>query len=320
MFLKKLFGVVLCLFVTARLSSADLGDITSPVDPGKANINEEEVEFIIYQNSETTGFQKLAVGQTVSIGEEKDIRIIIHGYAENPDLDWVVKMKDAFLSKGYVVIVVDWSKAAVNYELGADNVKQLGLYVGQFIIASGLEISKIEIVGSCLGAHAAGHAGKYIREQTPQQVPKIFALDTAAKKFELPEVPEQNRLSRNDAIYVVLIHTDCKQWGYKAPIGLVDFYVNGGNVQPGCVVVGVDEDVCSHVRANYVFIESIMTEVQADEVTVVIKDGLVISTPVDPSTSRTATFGEQVEQLVVPGSFVLQTQAVSPFLQTTAKL
>ncbi|XP_072384037.1 phospholipase A1-like [Diabrotica undecimpunctata] len=311
--LLKDFGVVLCLFVTtARFSSADLGDIESPVDFSLANIQDDDVSFMIYQTSGTS-FQTLAIGQKAVLSPE--VRIIIHGYGENPDLEWVIQMRDGFLSKGsYIVVVVDWSKAALNYELGASNVQKLGEYVGQFLIDSGLDYSRSEIIGSCLGGHAAGHAGKYFFQKTGQKVPRIFGLDVAAKKFELPEVPEENRLSIKDADFVALVHTDARQWGFKQPIGMVDFYPNGGNFQPGCDGTDVDEDVCSHVRANYLFVESITSLVQTQEVNILIEDGLVVSNPADPNAARVLMFGEQVEQQTVPGSFVLSTQAVPPYL------
>ncbi|CAG9827581.1 unnamed protein product [Diabrotica balteata] len=312
MFLKD-FGVVLCLVVTtARFSSADLGNIDSPVDYSLATIQDDDVSFLIYQNSGTS-FQTVAIGQNVVL--TPNVRIIIHGYNENPDLEWVVQMRDGFLSKGsYIVVVVDWSKAATNYELGASNVQKLGEYVGQFLIDSGLDYSRSEIIGSCLGGHAAGHAGKYFFQKTGKMVPRIFGLDVAAKKFELPEVPEENRLSIKDADFVGVVHTDARQWGFKQPIGMVDFYPNGGNYQPGCNGADVDEDVCSHVRANYLFAESITSLVQTEEVNIVIEDGLVVSNPVDPNVARLIMFGEQVEQQPGPGSFVFSTQAVPPYL------
>lgn len=42
------------------------------------------------------------------------------------------------------------------------------------------------------------------------------------------------RLSRNDAKFVDVIHTNALVQGQLAPCGDVDFYVNGGLSQPGC--------------------------------------------------------------------------------------
>jgi len=42
------------------------------------------------------------------------------------------------------------------------------------------------------------------------------------------------RLSRNDADFVDVIHTNALIQGQLSPCGDVDFYVNGGLAQPGC--------------------------------------------------------------------------------------
>ena len=40
-----------------------------------------------------------------------------------------------------------------------------------------------------------------------------------------------------DADFVDVIHTDLKGLGIDQPIGHLDFYPNGGDVQPGCGVI-----------------------------------------------------------------------------------
>lgn len=42
------------------------------------------------------------------------------------------------------------------------------------------------------------------------------------------------RLSRNDAKFVDVIHTNALEQGQIDPCGDIDFYVNGGVVQPAC--------------------------------------------------------------------------------------
>ena len=45
------------------------------------------------------------------------------------------------------------------------------------------------------------------------------------------------RLDTTDADFVDIIHTDLKGLGIDQPIGHLDFYPNGGDVQPGCGVI-----------------------------------------------------------------------------------
>lgn len=42
------------------------------------------------------------------------------------------------------------------------------------------------------------------------------------------------RLTRDDANFVQVIHTNAGILGESAPIGHIDFCVNGGTMQPGC--------------------------------------------------------------------------------------
>lgn len=42
------------------------------------------------------------------------------------------------------------------------------------------------------------------------------------------------RLTRDDANFVQVIHTNAGILGESAPVGHIDFCVNGGTMQPGC--------------------------------------------------------------------------------------
>lgn len=62
--------------------------------------------------------------------------------------------------------------------------------------------------------------------------PIVVGLDPAKPLFVLAS--EDHRLSRKDAVFVDIIHTDVLQRGILRPVGHADFYVNGGIEQPGC--------------------------------------------------------------------------------------
>jgi hypothetical protein len=50
----------------------------------------------------------------------------------------------------------------------------------------------------------------------------------------------ESRLSKYDASFIDIIHTDINYFGMMKPIGHVDFYCNGGKNQPGCPPRKVD--------------------------------------------------------------------------------
>lgn len=70
-------------------------------------------------------------------------------------------------------------------------------------------------------------AGKH----TNRKVGKIVGLDPAAPGFKKEEA--ENRLSNTDALYVEVIYTSAGKFGHVEPFGHSNFYINGGQDQPG---------------------------------------------------------------------------------------
>lgn len=64
-------------------------------------------------------------------------------------------------------------------------------------------------------------------------------MDPAGPLFE--DVEKERRLSPDDADFVDVLHTYTREplgvsIGIKQPIGDIDIYPNGGEVQPGCTL------------------------------------------------------------------------------------
>lgn len=140
------------------------------------------------------------------------------------------------------------------YDWAKKRVRIVGSVVAEFmdfILGSDpLKWKQLTIVGHSLGAHIAGIAGKRVKLG---KIGTIVGLDPAAPLFRIKDV--QSRLYKNDAEYVEIIHSNGHCLGMKTAIGKADFYVNGGNEQPGCF-----DDICDHGRSIEVFRESIAAE------------------------------------------------------------
>lgn len=65
-------------------------------------------------------------------------------------------------------------------------------------------------------------------------------------------------LDATDGEFVDIIHTDTRRFGQPQARGHLDFYVNGGYLQPGCGGwTELGEDICSHDRSFDLFTASL---------------------------------------------------------------
>ncbi|XP_077987394.1 pancreatic lipase-related protein 2-like [Glandiceps talaboti] len=193
----------------------------------------------------------------------KDSKFLIHGWTNSGEEDWVVSMKNAFLdsTEELNVFAVDWNGgAAVNYPQAVSNTQIVGAEVDAFIrflddALGGYPPSKVHLIGHSLGAQCSGHAG----ERSPD-IGRITGLDPAGPDFEGRDPAV--RIDPTDAVFVDVIHTDGEPnesaLGIKMACGDADFYPNGGENQPGCLLS--DSDLCDHDRAGEYFEESINSE------------------------------------------------------------
>ncbi|CAL4104908.1 unnamed protein product, partial [Meganyctiphanes norvegica] len=201
--------------------------------------------------------------------------IIIHGFWNSGEVYWILDAKKAILKKEREanVIAVDWyslagfpspyGRAVENLYKVAEITADLIVYLSKIV---DLQTSKISMVGHSLGAHLAGMTAKYIRKRSSALKPiaRITGLDPAGPSFF--NKPSTMKLDKTDADFVDVIHTNggegvgviraffTSTYGYLTPLGHVDFYPNGGRMQPGCWRVYL---WCSHSHAYLYWLESI---------------------------------------------------------------
>lgn len=102
-----------------------------------------------------------------------------------------------------------------------------------------LQLADVHVIGHSLGGHVAGYVGKRVVEKAAAKLTRMTLLDPAAPMFEFSALgymkPPWLAVSRDDAQFMDVVHTDAGQYGMKSPVGHVDFYPNGGvRAQPGC--------------------------------------------------------------------------------------
>ncbi|XP_010799397.3 phospholipase A1 member A isoform X1 [Bos taurus] len=215
----------------------------TPLDPSCGQLVEESSDI---QNS----------GFNATLGT----KLVIHGFrALGTKPSWIDRFIDALLRAADAnVIAVDWvygSTAA--YFSAVENVIKLGLEISRFLrklLALGVSESSIHIIGISLGAHVGGMVGHFYNGQLGQ----ITGLDPAGPEYTRASLEE--RLDPGDALFVEAIHTDTDNLGIRIPVGHVDYFINGGQDQPGCptsIYAGYSYLICDHMRAVHLYISAL---------------------------------------------------------------
>ncbi|XP_067679002.1 inactive pancreatic lipase-related protein 1-like [Haliotis asinina] len=253
-------------------------------------------------------------------------KIIIHGYKRGGNSSWVQNCKDALLRKGDMnVIIVDWRQGAVagDYDQAVANTRLVGIQlklVLEMLAEAGLKTKDVHLIGHGLGAHIAGYTGWLMSGV----IARISGLDPTGPNYD--HAPDILKLDKADAIFVDVTHTNGGFLGQKLALGDVDFYVNGGKVQPGCPTTALaalgqmltDKDEnsrlgCSNVRATDYYIESISTSCPFTAYPCMdyntFKNGLCLKC----GTRGCTQFGYYADQFSARGSMFLDTGGTSPF-------
>ncbi|XP_034487743.1 lipoprotein lipase [Drosophila innubila] len=182
-------------------------------------------------------------------------RIIIHGWLGNAHANVYSYLVPAYMRLGegrYNIFTVDWGRGAIaDYITASYRVKPVGQVLAKFLDflheEAGMRYEDLQLIGFSMGAHVAGLAAKHVQTG---RVRVIRALDPALPFFRYAQ--EKERLTKQDADYVEVLHTSVGSYGFDRPLGHVDFYANWGSQQPGCFW-----HECSHWRAFALFTESL---------------------------------------------------------------
>ncbi|CAG2105024.1 unnamed protein product, partial [Medioppia subpectinata] len=265
-----------------------------PVNPEHA-----DVEFIMFTPEAVNNSIKFTYNPSnqsllgSSFSPDRKTLFLVHGFIDGykgcddyGSCHWMSRIKDYFVRYNYNVVAIDWHKVGVsaNYMYSAYNVRVVGAMVANFIrrikAVYNYPLSKVEVMGHSLGGQMVGFVGKQF--PGPEKIGLIMSLDPAGPGYDKVSIEP------TDADFVVAVHTSTGFFksvnvnslfevnplesvqfsgvtGTERSVGHLDFWVNGGNGQPGCEkttasffhdmlftgLMGAGNRVaCSHMRAT----------------------------------------------------------------------
>ncbi|CAF4847204.1 unnamed protein product [Pieris macdunnoughi] len=162
-------------------------------------------------------------------------------------------------------VLLNWEKEATSKDAGRiiqyptiaiRNVKIIGEQLGVALLElskHGLDLDKVHLIGHSLGSHLLSVTGKKLQKKK-KIVGRITGLDPAGPLYNKPTLLKG--LNKNDAVFVVAIHTNPQLYGTLNNVGHIDIWPNCDlKLQPGCPNKFLD--LCSHNRAPNFYCEAI---------------------------------------------------------------
>ncbi|XP_048359154.1 phospholipase A1 member A [Sphaerodactylus townsendi] len=251
------------------LAEADPENLTRPhscTDFQPASVlrgSKLEVQFLLFTTFHPSCGQLLSSTEDVlnsNFNASLGTKIVIHGFrAVGTKPSWIDGLIGALLVAAPAnVIAVDWVHGATaSYNTAVENVTKLSLEIFAFIhrlLALGIPETSIHLIGVSLGAHVGGLVGHFYKGR----LGRITGLDPAGPRFT--RASKEERLDPGDALFVEAIHTDADKFGIRIPVGHIDYYVNGGQDQPGCprfITSAYNSMICDHMRAVHFYVSAL---------------------------------------------------------------
>ncbi|GLV44900.1 uncharacterized protein CBL_14527 [Carabus blaptoides fortunei] len=240
--------------------------------PKASNETTKSIYFLYYYGPTVDNYTRVSYEHGLAISEEKSFNkttstvLYLPGWGENPSnhVESVDTIAAAFIEKGVVnLIVADYyelvksNNILLDYVSSVGNISVIGEALACFLhkcIPDVQPLNLIQLVGHSLGAQIMSRtANKYGKGV----LPRLTGLDPAGPLFNIPF--NEMSLSKEDAKFVVVIHTDAYCYGAGGSLGHADFFPNKGiRFQPYC-----DPDIadfCSHHMSWRYYAVSILYE------------------------------------------------------------
>ncbi|XP_025406901.1 lipase member H-like isoform X2 [Sipha flava] len=215
-----------------------------------ANINATGIQYKYFDKN-----YNLMDEMNLKIADNSSLLVFVHGFRSSTHSGMIVNFgKSLARLTDFNVVLVDWSNWTQKMDY-TDIVLQLPT-VAPYLVSwlNGLKdrgvvnsFDDVTLIGHSLGAQLIGYVGHRLNGT----VKRIIALDPAQPNFKASQKNE--RVDIKSGQFVVVLHTSTSFLGLREPVGHVDFYFNGGQIQPSCSL----DTVCGHIVVLDYFIASL---------------------------------------------------------------
>ncbi|XP_013190606.2 lipase member H-A [Amyelois transitella] len=197
-----------------------------------------------------------------SMDWDKRTLFYIPGWMDNIKLPMGPIMERIYKVKGYNVWILEEVTFVIEeFPIAARAVKAIGAHVGELLanlttLQPKFDPKKLDFLGLSLGGQTMSFIAKSFTKLTGQKVSRLSGMDASGPCFR-NRGPE-DRIDASDADFVDLVMTNIDGLGMAAPVGHANFYVNGGETQPGDFYWMNCGSVCSHSRGYTIWAASLM--------------------------------------------------------------
>ncbi|CAK1544907.1 unnamed protein product [Leptosia nina] len=225
---------------------------------------------IVVQSGEglTARHRKYNYYQTSELAKDPDLDfnrttlLYVGGYLDSPSFFVARTIGLVYNSLGYNVLLLDTNMfTTMEYPRAARFMPTVGKHAAEMLAdltQVGLDPKKLELVGLSLGGQTASFIAKNYKLITGTKISRLTGLDPSGPCFR--NLGPEERIDKGDADFVDIVATNIDGYGMATPAGHVNFYVNGGEYQPGEIFWVFCDVICSHVRALTVWISALKNQ------------------------------------------------------------
>lgn len=210
----------------------------------------------------TSGKNPLVQSLHSSLSKYSYTFVTVHGFETGSENVWAHELKNNILkSMNANVLIVDWSnrdghKTNNSIDEEVDKAYEVAKLIAKFFNMGGFErvslnYDRMYFIGHSMGARIADFALQRMNKKAanlvgldPNEI--SWSKDCSLISQQVSDIFSfRNAMTLTSAEYITVVHSDCRNLGYRSKVGKTDIFLNDCNTQPGC-----EDEVGSSKKTN----------------------------------------------------------------------